>query len=41
MIGFRNETKQNIKSCYDELTQVEHGIADFFLNNTEKNGFFI
>ena len=39
MIGFRNETKQNIKSCYEELTQVEHGIADFFLNNTEKMDF--
>lgn len=39
MIGLRNETKQNIKSCYDELTQVEHGIADFFLNNTEKMDF--
>lgn len=39
MIGLRNETKQNIKSCYEELTQVEHGIADFFLNNTEKMDF--
>ena len=39
MIGLRNETKQNIKSCYDDLTQVEHGIADFFLNNTEKMDF--
>ena len=39
MIGFRSETKQNIKSCYEELTQVEHGIADFFLNNTEKMDF--
>ena len=39
MIGFRNETKQNIKSCYDEMTQVERGIADFFLDNTEKIDF--
>lgn len=39
MIGLRNETKHNIKSYYDELTQVETGIADFFLNNTEKMDF--
>ena len=39
MINMRNETKQNIRSCYDEMTQVEHGIADFFLNNTEKMDF--
>jgi len=39
MIGFRNETKQNMKGCYDEMTQVERQIADFFLNNTEKLDF--
>jgi len=39
MISLRNETKQNIRNCYDELTQVEHGIADFFLNNSEKMDF--
>lgn len=39
MIGLRNETKQNIRNCYDNLTQVEHGIADFFLKNTEKMDF--
>lgn len=39
MINMRNETKQNIRSCYEEMTQVEHGIADFFLNNTEKMDF--
>lgn len=36
---FQNETKQNIKSNYDEMTQVEHSIADFFIQNKEKLDF--
>ena len=36
MINFESETKQNIRSCYDEMTPVEKNIAEFFLNNTEK-----
>ena len=36
MVHFENETKQNIRSYYDEMTPVEKNIANFFLNNTEK-----
>ena len=36
MVNFENETKQNIRNYYDEMTPVEKNIANFFLNNTEK-----
>lgn len=36
MVHFESETKQNIRSYYDEMTPVEKNIAEFFLNNTEK-----
>ena len=36
MVSFKNETKKNIRNCYDEMTAVEKNIAEFFLNNTEK-----
>lgn len=36
MVHFENETKQNIRSYYDEMTPVEKNIANFFLSNTEK-----
>ena len=36
MVSFRNETKKNIRNCYDEMTAVEKNIAEFFLSNTEK-----
>lgn len=36
MVHFENETKQNIRSYYDDMTPVEKNIANFFLNNTEK-----
>ena len=36
MVHFENETKQNIRSYYDDMTPVEKNIANFFLSNTEK-----
>lgn len=36
MVHFENETKQNIRNYYDEMTPVEKNIANFFLSNTEK-----
>lgn len=39
MIYYQSETKQNIAGIYEDMTPVEHSIADFFLKNTDKMDF--
>lgn len=39
MIFFQNETKQNMESLYDKMTEVERSIADFFISNKERMDF--
>ena len=39
MIFFQNETKQNMESLYDKMTEVERSIADFFISNKEVMDF--
>lgn len=37
--SFQNETKQNMEQMYENMTQVERSIADFFIQNTEQLDF--
>lgn len=39
MHDLHNETKQKIKGLYDDMTQLERSIADFFIENKEKLDF--
>lgn len=39
MISFQNETKQNMENTYENMTQVERSVADFFIENTDDMDF--
>ena len=39
MVSFQNETKQNMENTYENMTQVERSVAEFFIENTDDMDF--